>query len=213
MKKEIGCKSFDIWILGDSNPINWESTLDSPFDSRHPIRHNIITSVFDFIQENVYLDSKLRVDSRKIFIRNAIENPLLKPRKRSVNWSDQLNNEIKYFRNDLKNHKPKFLLTFGSFSFEFARRCLEESEEIYYSFWDTKKLGEEFFKRIAEFNLKKTNIIPMLHRSIAGGNFLKSHDLFCKKIHANYFEETGNVISSIILQNKKVLNIWCKLNS
>lgn len=210
MKKEIGEKSFPIWILGDSNPKNWESTLEHPFDSRHPIRHNIITSVFDIIQETVFLNNRSRVDTRKIYIRNAIEDSLFKPLSRSVKWSDNVNKEIILLRNVINQNNPKMLITFGAFSFEFARRCLEESEEKKYNFWNTENLGVEFFKRTSEFNLQKLNIIPLLHRSIAGGNFLKSHYLFCKKTNSNYFEEVGNIVASIFLKNENELTIWCK---
>lgn len=210
MKKEIGEKSFPIWILGDSNPKNWESTLQHPFDSRHPIRHNIITSVFDIIQENVYLSNKLRVDTRRIYIRNAIENSELKPESRTLKWSSEINKEILLYRTTIHHYNPKILFTFGVFSFEFARRSIEGAEEKYYGFWNTNKLGEEFFKRIFEFNLRRINIIPLLHRSIAGGKFLKSHELFCGQSNSNYFEVTGNDIGSLILKNKNSLNIWCK---
>lgn len=212
MEKEIGVKSFKVWILGDSNPKNWAPNLYFPFDSRHPIRHNIITSVFDVIQEYVYLADKLRVDTKKIYIRNAIQDSSLKPKSYDFKWSHNVNQEISSFQNDLFKHSPKFLLTFGAFSFEFARRCLEASTKNY-GYWTTKKLGEEFFKRTTDFNIEKINIIPMLHRSIAGGKFLISHDSFCNKQSANYFEVTGNVIGAIFFKNKLSLNIWCEINS
>lgn len=209
MNKEIGQKSFDVWILGDSNPKNWESDLFSPFDSRHPIRHNIITSVFDIIQEYVYLNGRLRVDSRKIYIRNAVEDAFIKPKSNDLKWSDKTNQEIRLFQFELYNYSPKFLLTFGAFSFEFARRCQNETEKAY-NYWTTKQLGNEFFNRTVNFDLSKINIIPLLHRSIAGGKFLVSHNSFCNKQNANYFEEIGLTIGLIFYNNFKSLNIWCK---
>ena len=41
MLKEYGSKNFPIWLLGDSNPINFHQKLTYPLDPLHPARHNI----------------------------------------------------------------------------------------------------------------------------------------------------------------------------
>ena len=210
MKKEIGQKSFNIWFLGDSNPKNWGNKLHHPFDARHPIRHNIITSIFDIIQDKVYLSEKLRIDTNAIFIRNAIENPEFRPKRYDQNWSTQINNELLLYKKAIIKYKPKFIFSFGAFSFEFLRRCWENSELRSYSYWDTKRLGMQFRDRTSNIEITKTNIIPLLHRSIAAGKFLESHKYFCGNQNANYFYETGNVLSAIFLKYKETLNIWYK---
>ena len=58
MKKEVGSKSFPIWLLGDSNPEQWQNKLDEPLDSRHPIRHNIWTSVLNVIQDRIFREHR-----------------------------------------------------------------------------------------------------------------------------------------------------------
>ena len=55
MKKETGNPRFPIWLLADSEPDGWRDRLDDPLDKRHPIRHNIWTSVLDVIQADVFL--------------------------------------------------------------------------------------------------------------------------------------------------------------
>jgi hypothetical protein len=74
MKEYSGNPEFPIWLLGDSPPINWADILEVPFDPRHPIRHNIWTSVLDVIQSEIYKTRKCRLNSEDIYIRNAILN-------------------------------------------------------------------------------------------------------------------------------------------
>ena len=42
---------FPIWLIGDSNPKNWENRLSYPLDARHPARHSIWTPVLDAMQD------------------------------------------------------------------------------------------------------------------------------------------------------------------
>lgn len=210
MEKETGQKSYDIWLLGDSNPKNWADDLCFPFDTRHPIRHNIITPVFDHIQEILYLKNKLRMNTNKIYIRNAIENHELKPKPNIKDWTEEITKEILLYKKDIQNYRPKIIFSFGSFSFEFLRRCLEKSTLEKYGLWNTKELGKQFRTRTSNFDVNGINIIPLLHRSISGGRFLQSHKLFCDKENANYFKETGDILSKILLKYKERLVIWCK---
>ena len=75
-------------------------------------------------------------------------------------------------------------------------------------YWDTYHLGDEFRTRINSFNIDNTNLFPLLHRSIAGGKFLQSHDYFCRSDGANYFDYIGKEIASITIKNKDNLKIW-----
>ncbi len=210
LDKEIGRKTYEIWLLGDSNPKNWVNDLSYPFDARHPIRHNIITPIFYNIQEVLYLKNKLRMDTNKIYIRNAIENPELKPNLNIKNWGEEITREIFLYKNDIQKYRPKIIFSFGSFSFEFARRCLENTTIEKYGLWNTKELGKQFRARTSNFNINSVNIIPLLHRSISGGRFLQSHKLFCDNENANYFKETSDILSIILLEYKERLKIWCK---
>jgi hypothetical protein len=178
-----GDKNFPIWLLGDSNPAQWEDKLDYPFDPRHPVVHNIWTPVIDVIQDRTFAE-KLRIDTSRIYIRNAIQNSEYKKGiEFDTNWNNSINNEVRRlidltteFKNTLK-----IVISFGSFSFEFARRGLFPSiiDPKPFRHWNTKNLGIEFNKSIHIFDLGKVNLIPLLHRSISGGHYLKSHKNFC----------------------------------
>jgi hypothetical protein len=92
--------------------------------------------------------------------------------------------------------------------FEFTRRALGEQDRQNFGYWGSNRLGDEFRRNIGEFDINKSNVIPLLHRSISGGKFIKSHENFCGQDDANYFEVVGNSIADILLQNKDQLKIW-----
>ncbi|GAB4283750.1 MAG: hypothetical protein Kow0068_08670 [Marinilabiliales bacterium] len=189
MNREIGNKNFKIWLLGDSEPQNWKKKLENPLDDRHPIVHNIWTPIIDKIQCSFYKNDRSRIDSDKIFIRNAVDNPKYKPKSNEKKWNDKnLIKNISEYKELIFKHKPILILTFGSFAFEFGRRCFAENPEYSFSYWGAKKLGEEFLLRLNKFSINKSNLVPLLHRSIAGGRFIKSHNYFCDKENANYFK-------------------------
>ncbi|MBU3159507.1 hypothetical protein KPL37_07025 [Clostridium frigoris] len=72
MDRDTGNINFPIWIIGDSEPDRWKDVLNEPFDSRHPIRHNIITSVFDIMQDNIFRKTGKRIETSEIYTRNAV---------------------------------------------------------------------------------------------------------------------------------------------
>jgi len=88
MKRESGTRKSEIWLLGDSNPKDWEKYLDTPFDRRHPTIHNIWTPVIDVIQDNVFRAIKKRVNMENIFTRNAIGNSDRRPEKTQMKMRD-----------------------------------------------------------------------------------------------------------------------------
>jgi hypothetical protein len=207
MEKFAGIIQFPIWIIGDSNPEQWENELKCPFDSRHPIRHNIITSVFDVIQEQVFISQKLRVNTKDIYVRNAIEVANRKP-KCTNDWGNLIN-DIQSFNADIHFYKPVVVLTFGAFAYEFVRIANDSNAvPLMFSYWDSERLGNEFRNNSANFNASQINIFPMLHRSIAGGHFLKGHTNYCGNHGSNYFEFVGMELANILLTNKDKLNIW-----
>jgi len=208
MESEIGKKEFPIWLLGDSNPKNWQDVLLSPLDSRHPARHNIWTSVLDVIQDKVFRACRRRVDTSSLYIRNAIENPRDKPLGNKVNWSEGLGQSIEVFHQHLYQYRPALLFCFGAFSFEFARRALGQERNHPFRYWGARSLGIEFRKTVATFNPSRINVFPLLHTSISRGRFIESHNYFTEKEGGNYFEYVGNHIADKLLTYYGQLKIW-----
>jgi hypothetical protein len=208
MLKEIGSPDFPIWLLGDSNPKNWAEILSTPFDPRHPVRHNIWTSILDVVQEDVYRQARLRVDTSDLYIRNAIEDPGGKPRGNQADWSGPVLEKLGEFRSLVRRHKPTFIFCFGAFSYEFGRRTLGEKPVFKHNHWGARRLGADFRLRASAFDPRGTNIFPLLHVTIARGKFIQSHNYFCDQEGANYFEYVGAQIADILLKNEDSLPVW-----
>ena len=208
MKKEVGDITFPIWLIGDSNPKRWQTVLRTPLDPRHPIRHNIWTSVLDEIQDELFRTRRLRLDTSSVYIRNAIEVSDLKPDRYENKWSKEIEKEIKLLAKDIRRHLPRVVICFGSFSYEFARRSLSLDPNYSIDYWRTRRLGEEFRNCTREFSISRSNLFPLLHRSIAGGHFISGHNHFCGVDGANYFEHVGEQIASNLLQHSDLLDIW-----
>ena len=202
MKKESGDKNFPIWLLGDSNPPQWEKELQVPLDSRHPIRHNIWTSVIDVVQDRVFRELGKRIETENIFIRNAVENVAHKPKANEVVWNPKVSQEVDDFGVDIQKYRPRIIFSFGAYAFEFARRANHELPNNQFGHWGAKELGNEFKQRMDVFDASKTNIIPLLHRSISGGKYLESHNQFCFwQANPNYFQIVGNRIADVLVLN------------
>lgn len=209
MKKEIGNKKFSLWLIGDSNPENWQGVLSAPLDPRHPARHNIWTSVLDVIQDELFRKSKIRLETRMLYIRNAVENPKDRPKANAVEWSSKVEREIDILRNDLTEFRPKIVICFGRFAFEFSRRAFGETLHRKSDFWNTKNLGNEFRQRLSAFSPGVMSLIPLLHTSISRGKFISSHRYFCQQgDDANYFDYVGIQIASKLREYEKQLDIW-----
>jgi hypothetical protein len=209
MKKETGDKNFPIWLLGDSNPKNWQDKLDTPLDPRHPAVHNIWTPIIDIIQRELYVKIDKRINVKPIYIRNAVEDPSTKPQPNNKDWNTKIKNRIIDFRKQVQDHNPAFVFSFGAFSFEFARRCLMTGTVRSHNYWGSLRLGEEFRTRISCFDPQEVNLIPLLHVSIARGHFLKSHENFCDgDSEANYFEYVGVRLAEKIIQFEDSLSVW-----
>lgn len=208
MKKEVGDKNFDIWLLGDSNPKNWESILDTPFDPRHPIRHNIWTSILDVIQDRVYRESRRRINSGCVYIRNAIEDPDDKPKGNELKWNQETEHKLGEFRSLLQEYHPAIVFSFGAFSYEFARRSIYREPIWKFGYWGARRLGEEFRSNIPGFSPDAINLLPLLHRTISGGKYIESHEYYCNQPGANYFDYVGNQIADILLRYPDKLKVW-----
>lgn len=207
MNKDVGDKTFPIWLLGDSNPRNWQDDLDAPLDPRHPARHNIWTSVLNVMQDKVFREQRVRIDTSSLYIRNAIEDPADKPARNSKVWHKKVEHEVDTFRQSVNEFEPLFIISFGAFSFEFARRALSTKLDYPYGYWTTKKLGEAFRQHLNQFQMK-TTIIPLLHTSIARGRFVQSHKHFCNNENGNYFVHSGTLLAQTMLENADQLDIW-----
>jgi len=208
MKKEVGNKDFAIWLLGDSNPENWQDILETPLDPRHPARHNIWTPILDVIQDRVFRKCRSRMNTSSIYIRNAVEDPNDKPPKNAVDWSRELDCHVDELGILLHQYNPELLLCFGAFSFEFARRSLKQQPKQAFRNWGARTLGEQFRQRIGEFAPTGVNVLPLLHISISGGHFPESHDYFTGQKGGNYFEFAGNCIADKLIEYQSTLRIW-----
>lgn len=208
MKSEIGDKNFQIWLLGDSNPKNWQEILVTPLDPRHPARHSIWTPVLDVIQDSVFRNARKRVDTSSVYIRNAIENPFDKPTENQNNWNENVEQANRELSQLISQYHPVFVFCFGAFSFEFIRRALNENPKRPFGYWGAKRLGIEFRQRIQKFDPSKINILPLLHTSISRGRFFESHNYFTDQVGGNYFEFVGNHIADKLLKYDQDLKIW-----
>jgi hypothetical protein len=208
MEREVGQRNFPMWLIGDSNPVQWQPLLRTPLDPRHPIRHNIWTSVLDVIQDKVFRAGKLRVDTSALYIRNAVDTPEKKPNQADKEWKQVTESEIDNLRYLIEVNRPIIILCFGAFAFEFTRRALGERNLVHYGYWGARRLGIEFRQRIGYFSPNTTNLLPLLHRSIAGGKFMQSHDYFCDERGLNYFEIAGSNIADKLVEYKDQLHLW-----
>jgi hypothetical protein len=209
MGRVTGSPEFPLWLLGDSNPKNWADVLATPLDPRHPARHSIWTPVLEIIQDRVYRRARLRVDTSCLFVRNAIGDPGDKPEGNEPEWSRPVQEDLQSYKMMLVESKPKFVFCFGAFAYEFARRALGETPIQSHNYWGAERLGVDFCQRIASFNSEQTNILPLLHVSIARGKFIESHEYFCgHQKGANYFEYVGVQIADLMLSYHDQLKIW-----
>ena len=195
MKQESGERTYPIWLL--VNP-------------KHPaVRYTIWTPVLDEIQDRIFREIHTRIDTTNIFIRNAVSDCGIVPN--TLNWwGPEVAKEIVSFREMVLEHKPKILICFGAFPFEFLRRVYEIKPEKGPKYWGTSNLEDEFRKAIENFDINKTNRIPLLRRLIASSNGLEAHNCFSRKGGENYYSEVGSKIAGKIIENKDSLNIWIK---
>ena len=208
MQRESGNRDSSIWLIGDSSPPRWEEDLDEPLDSRHPARHNIWTPVLEGIQKQVFVGDRRRVDDSQLYVRNAVHNPEERPHYGAKDWCSKLLEDTDYFGQLLGTHEPPLVCTFGAFAFEFARRSLVRGPERSRRHWTTRELGNEFTRSVKEFNPEEVNVFPLLHVSIARGQFLKGHEHFTGEDNRNYFDFVARGIGTLLLEHKDTLNVW-----
>ena len=191
-KQETGEKTFPIWLL--VNP-------------KHPaVRHNIWTPVLSEIQDKVFRVLHSRIDTSDLYIRNAVKNSEVVPN--TLNWWDrEVAEEIKLFRDLVAESKPKIIISFGAFPFEFLRRVYEIKPEKGPKFWSTANLGMEFGKAISNFDIEKTNRIPLLRRVIETAKFTSDDDPSSRQNGETYYQFVGSKIADKIIEHKDSLSI------
>ncbi|MDR3584575.1 MAG: hypothetical protein P4L59_04540 [Desulfosporosinus sp.] len=189
IKRETGERAYPIWLI--VNP-------------KHPaVRHNIWTPALAEIQDKVYRDTHTRIDTTNIYIRNAVGDSSIVPN--TINWwGAEVAKELELFKEIVLEHQPKILISFGAFPFEFLRRVYEIKPQKVPKYWSTANLGDEFGRSIENFDINKTNRIPLRRRVISGGKFLEEYSYFGE----NYFHYVGTKIAEKIIENKDRLNIW-----
>jgi hypothetical protein len=189
IKRDTGEKSYPIWLI--ANP-------------KHPtVRHNIWTPILSEIQDKVYRGIQTRIDTSNLYIRNAVIDSRIVPN--TLNWwGAEVEKEIELFREIVLEYKPKILISFGAFPFEFLRRVYEIKPEKGPKYWGNSNLGDEFGKAIENFDINKTNRIPLLRRVVSSGKFIEDHNYFGE----NYFTYVGIKIAEKIIEHKDRLNIW-----
>jgi len=125
-------------------------------------------------------------------------------------WADEVVAEIELFREIALEHKPKILISFGAFAYEFVRRVYRTKPKKGPKHWGTSILGDEFRSSIENFDINTTNSIPLLRRVIASGNYIEAHNYFCQNQGENYFNFVGIKIAEKIIEHKDDLQIWIK---
>jgi hypothetical protein len=117
--------------------------------------------------------------------------------------------EVASFREIINKHQPRIVIAFGSFAFEFARRSFGEGNFLSYNYWNSVRLGAEFDKRTTNSVKHQPTLVPLLHRSIAGGHFKKGHEYFCGINGNNYFSFAASRLANLIIQSfSEADDIW-----
>lgn len=193
LARESGEKSDPIWLL--VNP-------------KHPaVRYYIWTPVLAVIQDKVFRDIHKRIDTDNILIRNVVRESGLVAN--TLNWwGTEVEEEIASFRELVHEHKPKMIVTFGAFPYEFVRRVYELKPIKGPKYWSTARLKDEFERSIVNFDINETNRIPLLRRVVESGKFIEGHNYFCEELVENYFYYVGTMIADKIIENKDGFNNW-----
>jgi hypothetical protein len=193
MKKEFGDRAYPIWLL--VNP-------------KYPaVRHDIWTPILDEIQDKVYRKLHTRIDTEKIYIKNAVSDIGI-VRNTANWWAAEVAKEIVTLKESVLEHQPKIIITFGTITYELVRRVFEIRPVNGPKYWSTTNLGDEFERSISNFDINQTNRIPLLRRVMKSGRFIEDHNYFSWEDNENYFRDVGTKIADKIIENKDSLKIW-----
>ena len=186
MKKESGDRSCPIWLL-----VNPKYPADI---------YDIWALIMYEIQDKVYRKLHARIDSRNIFIKNAVSDIGRVP---NTSIEAEVAKEIVMLRESVLEHQPKLLITFGTITNEFVRRVFDIRPENGPKYWSTSNLGDEFERSIANFDITRTNWIPLIRRVTKSGKNIKDWE-----DSENYYHDVATKIADRIIENKDSLKIW-----
>jgi len=186
MKKESGDRSCPIWLL-----VNPKYPADI---------YDICALIMYEIQDKVYRKLHARIDSRNIFIKNAVSDIGRVP---NTSIEAEVAKEIVMLRESVLEHQPKLLITFGTITNEFVRRVFDIRPENGPKYWSTSNLGDEFERSIANFDITRTNWIPLIRRVTKSGKNIKDWE-----DSENYYHDVATKIADRIIENKDSLKIW-----
>jgi len=167
--------------------------------------------VWDEIQATVYAPDKRRVDGERLCICNAA--PPLPDGEPDWDFDGLgITGQIRDYGEALHRYRPRIILTFGQRAFEFARRAigLPSNKPKH---WTCKNLGEEFRKRIDDFDPNEPNLFPLLHATIARGHWQQAHDDFTKTKGENYFKFAGGALGDLLKRHWDKCDVWVKISA
>ncbi len=195
LNRELGDRAYPIWLL--INP-------------KYPaVRQDIWRHVLDEIQDRIFREMQTRIDTSNLYIRSAVSDGGIVPN--TLNWwGNEVAKEIKYFRGIVDEYKPKLLISFGAFPYEFARRVFEVKPEKGPKAWNSSILKDRFEQSMKTFDINRTNRIPLLRRVIATDKFNETQNFLSRTERETYFHNVGSKIADRIIENKDHLDIWIK---
>lgn len=193
VEREWGDRTYPIWLL--LNP-------------KHPsVRHNIWTPVLAEVQDKIYREIQNRIDTSQIYIRNVISDGSIVPN--TLNWwGSEVSKEIELCREIVLEYKPKIIISFGAFPYEFIRRVNKMKPEKGPKAWGNSNLEDEFQRSIENFDINKTNKIPLLRRMFVSSKIVRDQANYVRPDIENYFRYTGTKIAEKIIEHKASFNIW-----
>lgn len=186
MKLESGNKACPIWLL--VNPKHYHDIYD------------IWALIMYEIQDKVYRKLHARIDSRNIFMMSAVSDIGRVP---NTLIQAEVAKEIVLLRESILEHQPKLLITFGTITNEFVRRVFNISSDNGPRYWSTSNLGDEFERSIANFDITRTNWIPLIRQ--ATKSYKHNKDWTDNDSH---YHDVATKIAERIIENKDNLKIW-----
>jgi hypothetical protein len=113
-----------------------------------------------YFQDQLYRRAGKRVETRTLYIRNAMEKAGDKPRSKDVTWPDDINTEAERLRKIISDSQSlRIIFLFGAFAYDFGRRALGQ-ERRKHGQWGATTLGDAFRRALAEFRPEEKNLIP-----------------------------------------------------
>ncbi|MCO1602908.1 hypothetical protein [Desulfosporosinus nitroreducens] len=186
MMKESGDRSFPIWLL--VNPKYPTDVL------------NIWNPIMYEIQDKVYRKLHARINSRNIYIKNAISNI---GRVSHTSSEAEVNNNITMLKKSVLEYQPKLIITFGTITTEFVRRVFDVRPEKEPNHWSTSNLGYEFERSIANFDITQTNWIPLNRRTMRATTNIKDWEE-----GKGHYQDVATKMADLFIENKDSLEIW-----